>query len=122
MNAICEDRIAWVRSLSDDDKARLDAEKAAMNNEETKAERGAEIAATFTANDTNADGLLNRAEFANFFKAINQNAAARGVPTQDFDAISDELKESMYAVFAGHNTEAEEVSLASFFATLQAIG
>ena len=56
MDACAEFRNNWVKSLSDDDRAKMAAEKAAWTNEETKAERMAEFAATFQTNDTNADG------------------------------------------------------------------
>ena len=121
LDAVAQARLAWVKSLSDDERALLYGEKAAWANEETKGERIAEMLATFQANDTNADGLLNRAEFDNFVKAMGQNAAARGLPVEDYDSLSEELKEKWYAVFAAYNTEANGVSMTSFDAAFKAI-
>ena len=59
-------RIAWRAALSADDQAKVAAEKANWEAEETKAERMAEFGATFQSADTNGDGMLVRAEFEDF--------------------------------------------------------
>ena len=77
ITALATKRLAWRNSLSDEDKAKLVAEKQSWEAEETKAERMTEFSATFTTNDTNNDGVLDRAEFENFLVALGQNAANR---------------------------------------------
>lgn len=75
-------RLAWRATLSADEQAALEADRASFTNEETKAERMAEMAATFQAADTNQDGRLDRAEFEDFMTKLGQNSAARNVPFQ----------------------------------------
>ena len=56
-------RLAWRQALSAEDLGKIAAEKAAWTAEETKDAKMGEFAATFTASDTNGDGLLTIAEF-----------------------------------------------------------
>ena len=121
ITALATKRLAWRNSLSDEDKAKLVAEKQSWEAEETKAERMAEFSATFTTNDTNADGVLDRAEFENFLVALGQNAANRQVPHQDNAEYSAEEKDGIYAIFNA-KSEGEGVSQADFFAVMLEIG
>ena len=41
-----------------------------------------EFAATFAASDTNGDGMLVSAEFADFMQKLEQNQNAAGIPHQ----------------------------------------
>ena len=53
---------------------------------------------------------------------MNQNSAARGLPVMDQATVPDEMKDQWYALFAAHNTEGDEVTMASFFSCMKAIG
>lgn len=97
--ALANKRLAWRATLSADEQAALEADRAAFSNEETKAERMAEMAATFQAADTNQDGRLDRSEFEDFMGKLAQNSAARNVPFQPQDQFSDEEKDGVYALF-----------------------
>ena len=70
ITALCNKRIAWKNGLSAEDLAKVQAEQAAWAAEETKADRMAEVATTFATADTNADGLLDRAEFEDFMTKL----------------------------------------------------
>ena len=121
ITALATKRLAWRNSLSDEDKAKLVAEKQSWEAEETKAERMAEFSATFTTNDTNADGVLDRAEFENFLNALGQNAANRQVPHQDNAEYSAEEKDGIFAIFNA-KSEGDGVKMADFFAVMLEIG
>merc|ERR1712054_482644 len=86
LDELAQFRLNWLNTMSADDIAKLDEEKARYANEEYKTERMAEIKATFTANDTNEDQVLNEAEFANFMIALLQNGEARGIPMPSADS------------------------------------
>ena len=86
------------------------AEKAAWSAEDTKAERMAEFVATFTTNDTDNDGFLNRAEFENFITALGQNSAARNLPVLAPEGVPAEMKDKFYALFDDFNKESVGVS------------
>ena len=85
ITALVTKRMTWMGTLSAEEKAALETDRAAFSNEETKGERMAEMASTFGAADTNADGRLDRAEFEDFMGKVAQNSAARNVPFQPQD-------------------------------------
>ena len=122
LNEIAAWRGNWIDSLSDEQKATLQADRAAYANEETKAERMAELAATFQTNDTNADGLLDRAEMEGFMRALKQNGEARGVPTMDTENVDDAMKDKAWAFYNSITADVEGVSMADFAAGTQQIG
>ena len=120
LDFVAQARLAWFSGLTEEQKASAMAERAAWADEQTKAERLAELAATFQASDTNNDGLLDAAEFEDFMGKISQNAAARGAPTMDTSAASAELKEKAYALF-NSNSDGDGISQADFLAVSEKV-
>ena len=53
LDAIRDLRLGWMATLSDEDKGKLEAERASWADEAVKAEKMAELTATFQAADTN---------------------------------------------------------------------
>ena len=121
VTAIAQFRLDWMNSLSEEDKTKLEEEKANWANEEFKAERMAEMNATFQAADTNADGVLDATEFEDFMKKLMQNGRARGTPMPADESVSDDLKVKMFAFYDAVNAESQGVTLADFFAAGQQI-
>ena len=80
----------------------------------------AEMAATFQAADSNADGVLDRAEFEDFMQKMQQNANARGAPSVNADDLSDDFKEKMWAFYDAEGAQAG-VSMADFGTATQKI-
>ena len=74
LETVVQKRLAWFQSLSEEDQAKVRADKQAVADEAVKAERGAEMMATFQAADTNQDGVLDVAEFTDFMNKMSQNA------------------------------------------------
>merc|ERR1719331_2525386 len=118
INAAAQKRVAWMATLTEEQKGAMAADRAAFFAEETKAERMAELAATFSAADTNADGRLDRSEFEDFMGKISQNLQARNVPFHPHDDFSAEEKDGMYALFNG-KSEADGITMEDFFATVK---
>ena len=114
-------RSAWRASLSEEEKALVAAETASWKAEETKAERMGEFAATFASADTNSDGLLTGAEFADMMQKLGQNAAARGVPHPTESNYTDEEKVTVYAWMNSLTEGAAGVSMADMFTAMQAV-
>ena len=79
-------------ALSEEDRAKVTADREAASAEETKNERMAEMAATFGAADTNQDGVLNQEEFTDFMGKVKQNVNARGVPFAGQDEVTEDLR------------------------------
>ena len=111
LDALAAKRMAWMGSLSDEDKQKLVAEKGSWESEDTKAERMQEMQATFQAADTNEDGVLNQAEFVNFVNSMNSNLTARGVPNMGFDGDEDQW----YALYNAESGDQDGVTVANFF-------
>ena len=83
----------------------------------------AEMAATFSAADTNQDGVLNQEEFTDFMGKMKQNSEARGVPMAGRDQVPEDLQQKMFAFMVAHSSEdADGVTMAGFGASLVAIG
>ena len=61
--ALAQKRLAWRNALSEEDQRKLQAERAAWVNEETKATKMQEFMEVFTAADADSNGLLDKAEF-----------------------------------------------------------
>ena len=80
LDAIVAWRREWGASLSQEDQDKVAADRAASREDPVKSERMAEMAATFSAADTNQDGVLNQEEFTDFMGKMKQNSEARGVP------------------------------------------
>ena len=123
LEAIIEWRRTWGASLSDDDNAKITADRAASREDPVKSERMAEMAATFNAADTNQDGVLSMEEFHDFMGKMKQNANARGVPFAGRDEVPEDMQQKMYAFFLSHSGEgAAGVTTAGFGAGVVAIG
>ena len=121
LDAVVAQRMAWMASLSDDDKAKVRADREAGAAEENKAARTAEFVATFGAADANQDGRLDRAEFTDFMVKLGQNAAARDVPHQKPEDVTDEQKDQVWAYFNSLSAE-DGVAAADFGQAVAAIG
>ena len=123
LEAIAAARVAWLQSLSEEQRAAVRADKEASNDEAVKAERMAEGQATFQTADTNNDGLLDKAEFKNFMEMMAQNAGARGVPHMNPADCDEELQEKIYAFFDAEDGNAGNgVSLADVVSCMGKIG
>ena len=123
LNEIAAMRLNWMTSLSPEEQAAMGAERAAWEDDATKAERMAELQATFQAADTNNDGLLDRAEFEDFMSKVGQNVAARGVPHMSVDSVDAEMKEKVYAFFdAEDGNVGNGVSMVDFLTCTEKVG
>ena len=123
LDAIVAWRREWGASLSDDDQAKVTADRAASREDPVKSERMAEMAATFNAADTNQDGKLNQEEFTDFMGKMKQNSEARGVPMAGRDQVPEDLQQKMFDFMVAHSGEgADGVTMAGFGASLVAIG
>ena len=80
-----------------------------------------EFAATFAASDTNGDGMLVSAEFADFMDKMEQNMNAAGLPNQPNSDYSDEEKDQIFAMFNAKNPDTAGVAMADFFACMKDI-
>ena len=89
--------------------------KAFMTDENAKKEMMEEMQATFTAADTNNDGLLDLAEFKDFRSKSEANNTARGGfnPT-----MSEEDIEAAYNIHNSGNPDKDGVALADIFANM----
>ncbi len=114
LDAIATMRLTWMAGLSAEDKAKLEAERASWADEAVKAEKMAELTATFGAADVNADGVLDMAEFTDFMGKIASNATARGVPTQGPDAVDDDMKAKVFAFYDAQDAGTPGVTVAEF--------
>ena len=121
VTAIAQSRLDWMNGLSEEDKAKLEAEKANWATEEFKAERMAEMNATFQAADTNQDGVLDKAEFADFMNKMSQNAKARGVPAMSEDDVDEATKDAVWGLFNGES-DGDGVKPADVGAVIMKIG
>ena len=122
LTTICTTRLAWHSALSADDQAKVVADKqGAMADETIKAERMAEMVATFQAADTNQDGLLDKTEFSDFMGKIGQNAGARGIPHMVEAAVDEATKEAVWTFFNGQTEGVEGVAPADVQACVKAI-
>ena len=93
VDALAQARLAWHATLSEEDSAKVIVDRAAMADESVKAERMAEVMATFQAADTNQDGVLSREEMTDFMAKLGQNAGARGIPHMTEADVTDEQKD-----------------------------
>ena len=121
LDAVVNQRMAWMASLSDEDKGKVRADREAGAAEENKAARMEEFMATFSAADANQDGKLDRAEFTDFMIKLGQNAAARGVPAQKPEDVTDEQKDQIWAYFNSISGD-DGVTAADFGQAVAAIG
>ena len=123
LNEIAAMRLNWMASLSPEEQAAMGTERAAWEDDALKAERMAELEATFQAADTNSDGLLDRAEFEDFMSKVGQNVAARGVPHMSVDSVDAEMKDKVYAFFdAEDGNVGNGVSLVDFLTGTEKVG
>merc|ERR1712156_261630 len=72
-------------------QAKVTADRAAAREDPVKSERMAEMAATFSAADTNQDGVLSMEEFHDFMGKMKQNSEARGVPMAGRDDVPEDM-------------------------------
>ena len=123
LDAIVNKRLEWFNALSAEQQAAARADRQAATTDETvKAERMAEMMATFQAADTNQDGLLDKTEFADFMGKMSQNATARGVAAMSESDVDEEMKEKVWGFFNGQTAGTDGVSAADVGAAIQAIG
>ena len=120
--ALAQKRLAWRNGLSEEDQLKLQAERAAWVNEETKAAKMQEFMEVFTASDADSNGLLDKAEFQVFITKLGQSAGNRGAPYQDESDFSAEEKELIFGLFNAHTEDVDGVSVADFFAVMQEVG
>ena len=76
---------------------------------------------TFQAADTNADGVLDKAEFTDFMGKMSENAKARGVPAMSEADVDDATKDSVWGFFNGQS-EGDGVKPADIGTAIMAIG
>ena len=70
LEAIVEWRRSYMAGLSEEDQAKVTADRAASREDPVKSERMAEMAATFAAADTNNDSVLDGEEFKDFMSKM----------------------------------------------------
>ena len=70
LEAIVEWRRSYMAGLSEEDQAKVTADRAASREDPVKSERMAEMAATFQAADTNNDSVLDGEEFKDFMSKM----------------------------------------------------
>ena len=121
LETVVQKRLAWFQGLSEEDQGKVRADKQAVADEAVKAERAAEMMATFQAADTNQDGVLDMAEFTDFMGKMSQNAKARGVPAMSEEDVDDATKEAVWGLFNGES-EGDGVKPADIGAVIQKIG
>ena len=97
LNELVQFRITWFGGLSEEDRGKIVADRATLREEPTKSEREAEMAATFQAADTDADGKLTFAEYADFMDKVKQNCDARGVPFITRAEVPEDMQQKFYA-------------------------
>ncbi len=120
IDAICQMRATWMASLSEEQKAAGQAERAAWADEEKKAEKLAELSATFQASDSDSTGALNAAQFEDFMGKLAENLKARGVPAQGTDAVDAEMKEKVFAYYNAQS-DSDGVTLQDFLGATKKI-
>ena len=96
---IVDMRVTWYKSLSAEDTAKINAERAAYGDEAKRNERMAELTATFGAADVNQDGVLDLTEFNDFLSKLASTWSARGHPVDNPDNLTPEVKEKIFAYF-----------------------
>ena len=121
IDALCQKRMSWRASLSEEQLAALSAEQASWGVEETKQARMTEFTETFAAADTDSNGLLSRAEFEDFLSKCCQNSGARNVPFEPLTNYSAAEMDGMYAIFNENTADVDGVSQADFFATMMKV-
>ena len=77
LEEIATKSVAWYRSLSPEERARVDADHA-----RPQAEKEAELFAVWGIADTKKDNLLQRDELPNLFNIYDERETARGVPCE----------------------------------------
>ena len=123
LEAIAQHRLAWLNGLTEEQRAAVRADKEAAHDEAVKAERLAEAQATFGAADTNSDGKLDKAEFADFMEKMSQNAGARGVPAMTAADCPEDVQEKIFAYFDSIDGEVGNgVSFADVISGMEAVG
>mmetsp|Transcript_27882 Transcript_27882/g.34615 ORF Transcript_27882/g.34615 Transcript_27882/m.34615 type:complete len:136 (-) Transcript_27882:88-495(-) len=121
LDSVVQKRLEWFTALSAEDQAKVKADKeSARTDEAVKAERTAEMMATFQAADTNQDGLLDITEFEDFMTKLSQNATARGIPTMSPADIDEEMKQKVWGLFNAEGS-ADGVSPADVGAVIQKV-
>ena len=100
LDAIVAARVAWIATLSEEQKAALAAEQGFDHTEE--------LTQTFNMADTNNDEHLDTNEFKVFFEYMVGNMNARGTPTMP---LADYNWDQMYAFF-NHASPDDGVSIA----------
>ena len=108
-------RLQWHMALSVEDRAKV----VAMHGEEGKEERAQVFVATFTAADTNSDGLLDKAELKDFFGKMGANAEAASVPHMKESDTTEEDQEKIYALFNAATPGVEGISMQDFGTTME---
>ena len=122
LDAICQQRMQWFNSLSDDDKAKVRAAKEADRTDEgEKAARMAEAQANFGMSDANNDGKLDKEEFRTFMRNMSEAASNRGLPAMSEDNVDEEMKDKVWAFFNSQSA-GDGLELADIMAGVMAIG
>lgn len=80
--------------------------------ESSKIQRIAEIKAIFEVCDSNKDGLLDRSDFNEFVKQIEQRDEARNIPHMSYGA--QDKNQSAWNLFNDKNPVSNKVSLDDF--------
>ena len=115
LESLAGHRLAWHMALSEEDKAKV----VTAHSEENKEARMASFVATFQSSDTNGDGLLQKAEFADFFKKLSQNAGAAGVPHMTEADTTEEQREQVWEMYNSQTAGTDGVSMADFGAVTE---
>ena len=115
LNELIQFRITWFGGRSEEERAAILADRATWNEEPTKSERQAEMAATFGAADTDQDGKLTFAEYHDFMGKVKQNCDARNVPFIDRDEVPEDVQQKFYAYLVS-KSDSDGITMAGFLA------
>ena len=111
------DKAAWEASFTEEEKAKgAEFEATLRTDPEAAMAFQQEINDTFAACDANNDGLLDRAEFAAFVTASNQNGVNRGLKNRE---TTEEFMDMVYPAFNGFNEATDGVSKGEILTILQ---
>lgn len=114
-----QDKDEWEAQLSPDEKARAAAFEAELKcSPEKLQEFMAQVDATFTEADADADGKLTRDEFKAFTAAMDAHGVARGLKSRE---TTDELIDKVYPVFNAWDGAVDGVTKSDILTVLSLI-
>ena len=106
LEEISSRQLAWFKSLSKEDQAKVDADNARPD-----AEKKEEFDHIWSLADESKDGLLQKDEMPNLFDLYVEKKARRDVPNEP---LTDEQKEAWYDFFEAQSPDVDGVSVEDY--------